>query len=198
MALGFLQGIANIFTAKAANKSLNNVLKQQSEYQENPLAAQYLGLSKNMFNGRMAGATEQERGIYANNANFNSQVNRNASSGSQALSLAAAGQGQADQSLQNLQLQEQQQKMGLLGNLNQAYGQSIKEGDKVYQDKVRRFNDYASIRGAQMKNRTNAVNGVFNGLESDINQGIGLMSGGIGNLFNKKQASPFDPTLGGV
>lgn len=197
--LGLLQGVANIFTSNAANKSLNNVLKQQTEYQENPLSGQYLGLSKNLFNGRMAGAPQQERGIYANNANYNAQVARNASSGAQALALGAAGQGQTDNALDELQVKEQQQKMGLLGNLNNAYGQSIKEGDKVYNDKVRRFNDYAAIRGAQMKNRTNAVNGIFNGLESDINQGIGIASGGgLTSLFGKKQASPFDPTLGGV
>jgi len=193
---GVLQGLANIFTSRAANKSLSNVLKNQTTYQANPLAAQYLAFSKNLYNGRMPGASEQERGIYTNNANFNAQVNRNASSGSQALALAAAGQGQADDSLEKLQLQEQQNKMGLLGNLNQAYQQQINEGDKVYQDQVRRFQDYAAIRGAQMKNRTNAVNGIFNGLESDANQAIGLFGGGFGNIFGKKQQmSPSDVSI---
>lgn len=197
--LGLAQGIANIFGAHSANKSLSRLQKQDPQYQENPLAAQYLGLSKQLFNGRQAGATEQERGIYTNNANYNAQVGRNASSGSQALALAAAGQGQTDASLQNLQLQEQQQKMGLLTNLNNAYGQQIQEGDKVANDNVRRYGNLAAVRGAQAKNRNNALNGLFNGLNSDVNSFVGLGgAGGVSSLFGKKQANPFDPTLGGV
>lgn len=184
MAFGLIQGIVNAFGAHSANKSLNNVLKYQPEYKANPLSAQYLNFSKNLYNGRMAGAPQLERNIFANNANYNAQVGRNASSGAQALALAAAGQGQTDASLNNLALEEQQNKMGLLSNLNHAYGQQIQEGDKVYQDQVRRFGDYAAIRGAQQKNRSNAVNGIFNGLESDVNQAIGLFGGG--GIFSSK------------
>lgn len=188
---GILSGIANAFGAHAANKSLSKLQKMDPVYQANPLAAQYLGLSQNLFNGRSAGAPQEERNIFTNNANFNATVGRNAASGSQALALAAAGQGQTDQSLENLQLQEQQNKMGMLSNLNNAYGQQIQEGDKVAADNQRRWQDLVSIRGAQQKNRSNAVTGIFNGLQSDFNDVLGLGSAGAfsaGGIFGKKAA----------
>lgn len=188
---GLIQGVVNAFGAHKANKRLDQLLSQDPTYAANPLSAQYLGLSQNLFNGREAGAAQQERNIFTNNANFNATVGRNASSGSQALALAAAGQGQTDQSLQNLGLQEQKNKYSMLNNLNSAYQQNINEGDKVFNDKIRKYGDLASVRGAQQKNRTNAVNGIFNGLNSDFNDVMGLASGGAfsaGGLFGKKAA----------
>lgn len=189
---GMWQGLANSIMSKKANRELGNLINQNPVYTQNPLVGQQFGMAKNLFNARMFGAPEEERNIYGANANFNANVQRNATDASQALALAAAGQGQADQAFSNLQTSEKQNKYGLLENLNNAYAQMIGESDKEYNDRVRRFGDLASIKGAQIKNRTNAVNGLFNGLNSDINQAASLFGafagvggvGGIKDLFS--------------
>lgn len=186
--LGLIQGVANIFRQKAANKALEKLLGQDPTYQQNPLAAQQLAMAHQLYNGRMEGAASEERNIFQNQANTIGAVNKNATDSSQALALAAATQGKTNQAFNNLQQQESQNKYSMLQNLNQAYSNMINEGDKVYNDKVRRFGDLASIRGQQQQNKTNALNGVFNGLESDINGAMKIMSGGgFGNFFGGGQ-----------
>jgi len=189
---GLLQGIAGAFSAHGANKSLSRLQKLDPTYMANPLAAQYLNQVKQAYSGRMPGATQAENNIYTQNANFNDTVGRNATDASQAIAAAAAGQGQTDQQLQDLSTKEAQSKYGLLDNLNSAYGANIAEGDKVYNDNVRRYGDLVAIRGAQQKNRQNAVNGVFNGLQTDFNDFMGLAGGGAfdaGGIFGKKQGA---------
>lgn len=185
---GLIQGLANIKRQKKANQALDKLLAQDPERQDNPYAAKQLGIAQQLFNGRMAGAPQLERNIFTAQANQQGNINRNATDSSQALALGAAAQGQTDQSLQNLQTSEQQNKYSMLQNLNKAYGGMIDEGDKSFGDKVRRFGDLASIRGQQQQNKTNALNGVFNGLNSDIDQGLsflgmGMGGGGFGSMF---------------
>jgi hypothetical protein len=185
MAFGTIQGIANIFRQKSANKALDKLLSQDVTYNKSPFAAQQLAVAKNMFNGRMAGAPQFQNNIFSSQANTLDAVNRNATDSSQALAIAAGAQGQTSQSLEDLQMREAQNKAMMLQNLNQAYGTNIDEDYKVYGDQVRRFGNLAEIRGQQQQNKTSALNGVFNGLNSDINQAIsafGAFSGmpGIG------------------
>lgn len=190
---GFLQGIAGAIGAHGANKSLSHLQKLDPSYVANPLAAQYLNQVKQAYNGRMPGATQAENNIYTQNANFNDTVGKNATDGSQLIAAAAAGQGQTDQQLTDLSTKEAGYKTGLLDNLNSAYGQSVAEGDKVYGDTVRRYGDLVSIRGAQQKNKQNAINGVFNGLNSDINDFMTFASGGAfgsGGMFGKPAKTP--------
>lgn len=200
MAFGLIQGIANIKRQKKANKALDQLLTQDPTYQQNPYAKTQLGIAQQFLNGRMAGASNLEKNIFTAQANQQANVNRNASDGSQVLALGAAAQGQTDQSLQNLQTQEQQNKYSMLQNLNQAYAGMINEGDKAYNDKTRRFGDLAQIRGQQQQNKTNALNGVFNGLNSDIDQGLSIlgmgMGGGFGGMFggNKNKGGVYSPT----
>jgi len=170
MAFGLAQGVANIFRQKNANKALDKLLAQDVRYQQNPFAKQQLSLANNMFNGRMAGAGQLQQNIFSNQGNTIDNINRNATDSSQALALGAAAQGQTNENLSDLQMREAQNKQMMLQNLNQAYGVNINEGDKDYEDQVRRFGNLASIRGQQQQNKTNALNGVFNGLNSDINQ----------------------------
>lgn len=202
MPFGMLQGLASGFSAMKANKSLNNLWKQDPTYTANPLANQQFAMAKNLFGSRMFGAPQEERNIYGANANFNANVQKNSSSGSQALALAAAGQGESDQAFSNLQQKESQNKYGLLSNLNNAYANMIGEGDKVYNYQVRRFGDMAQIKGVQAQNRAGILTGAFNGLNSDFNDATqifgmakgGGFSGGFGQGFgmnggNKMQQS---------
>lgn len=184
---GLQQGIANIFTTRKANKELNKLLGQQVNFQKSPYAAQQLGLAQQMFGGRMAGAAQQEQNILSNQANYNANLQKNATDSSQLLAMAAAGQGQTNAAFQDLGIQEQQNKMNMLQNMNNAYGGMINQDMMAYQDKVRQFNDLAAIRGAQTQNRASAVNGVFNGLNSDFNDAMAIFGmasgGGLGSLF---------------
>lgn len=178
--LGILQAGANMIMAGKANKQLGRVLAQDPQYQQNPLAQQQFATAQNAYNGRMPGAASQEREIYQNQANTANAINKNATDSSQALSLAMGAQGQTNNAFANLQQQEAQNKNSMLGNLNNAYAGLINEGDKVFNDKTRRFGNMAQIKAMQQQNKTNAVNGLFNGLNSEVGDFMGM--GGLKGL----------------
>lgn len=186
---GAIQGIANIFRQKKANKALDQILSQDVRYQKNPFANTQLSLAQQMFGDPSLGTRNQvEKGIQTNNANFMGNVNANATDSSQALALGAAGLGQSNQDIVNANTGFQKNKLALTDNLNQAYGGMINEGDKDYQDLIRRYSNLAEIKGQQQQNKTNALNGVFNGLNSDINQALQ-----VAGLF----VNPFGTAAGG-
>lgn len=167
-ALGGLGALGKgIFGAKQ-NKLANKIHPQWQQYKTNPYASQQLGMAQQLFNGRMFGAANQERNIFSNQANFNANINRNATDGSQALALAAAGQGQADQSFANLQTQELQNKYGMLANLNNAYGQMIDEGRMEHQSMMQKYamdvNEKNALRGAGANNMFGALSDLSGGL----------------------------------
>lgn len=182
LGIGILQGVGNAIQAHKANKQLESLLGQDPTYQKNPLAAQQFAMAQQLYNGRMAGAASQERNIFQNQANTVNAVNKNATDSSQALALAMGAQGQADKAFSGLRQEEAQNKYQMLGNLNQAYAGMINEDDKAYNDKLRKFSDIAQIRGAQQQNRSNALNGIFNGLNSEVSDFVGM--GGIGGISN--------------
>ena len=157
--IGGLGSIANSF---GANSQLSALQGQDPTYQASQYAGQRLGLAQTLLNARMPGATAMERNIYGNQANQLSNVNRNATDSSQALALGAAAQGQTNQAFQGLATQEQQDYYNRLQNVTGAQQGMITEGDKVYQDKVRRFDDLAAITGAKIQNTGQAFNSLAN------------------------------------
>jgi len=181
---GLIGGIGSLFGAGRANRRLKKLMKMNPVYKENPLAREQLGLAQTLLNARMPGAASMERNIYGNQANTLGQVNRNATDASQALALAAGVQGQTNQAFSNLGIQEAQDYQRRYGNLTNAQGVVINEGDKVHQDSVRRFQDMAQIQGAMNAN----TQGAWNSLS---NLGIGManvgMAGGFNGLFNNRQ-----------
>lgn len=192
LGLGLIGGIGSIFGNAKSNRELNKLLKQDPTYKANPIAGQQLGLAQTLLNARMPGAAAAERNIYGAQANTMAQVNRNATDSSQVLALAGASQGQANQAFSNLGQQEAQDYQRRYGNLVGAQQGMINEGDKVYQDQVRRFQDLASIRGAQNQNRQNTWNSISNLGMGAANIGMfGGMNGGGGDkqdlskLFSK-------------
>jgi len=170
--LGLIGGIAGLFGARKSNKALDQLLSQDPTYQANPEAAQRLGLMQTLLNARSPGAAAAERGIYNAQANTMANVNRNATDASQAISLAAASQGQANQQFGAQSQFENQDYQRRLGNYVGAEEGEIQEGDKVYQDQIRRFGDLAQIRGAQNQNRQSAW-------QSLSNLGFGAMGLGV-------------------
>lgn len=149
------------------NKLANQIHPEYHPYQTSPYAKQELGLAQQLFNGRMFGASNLEQNIFANQANYLNNVNRNATDSSQALALGGLAQGQTNNALQNLQTQEAQNKYDLLGNLNKAYQTMIGEGDKVYQDQLQKYQidtqQQAGLRNAAWQN-------IFSGI-SDFESG---------------------------
>lgn len=170
--LGLAGTIGGLFGSKKSNKQLERLLGQNPTYQKNPIAGQRLALAQQLLNARMPGAASMERNIYGNQANTLAQINRNATDSSQALALAGATQGQTNQAFNQLGIQEGQDYYNRLQNLTGAQQGMIAEGDKVYQDQVRRFQDLASIRGAQAQNRANSW-------QSISNLGMGVMNFGL-------------------
>jgi hypothetical protein len=186
--VGLIGGIGSIFGNKKSQRQLENLISQNPQYAANPLAAQRMGLAQTLLNARMPGAAAAERNIYQNQANMMGNVNRNATDASQALALAAAGQGQSNQAFGNLATQEAQDYQRRYGNLVGAQEGVIQEGDKVFQDKVRRFQDLAQIRGMQANNRQSMWNSLSNLGFGSMNFGLAGGFGAMGGGGNKAAA----------
>lgn len=152
-----------IFGAKQ-NKMANKINPSWSQYVTSPFAKQQLATAQNAFGGRMAGAQSLENNIYGNQASTQSNINRNATSSAQALALAGGVQGQTNDAFQNLQIKEGQNQTNMLGNLNNAYGQLIQEGDKEYQSKMQKFmldtQQQAALRESGVQNIAGGVNDI--------------------------------------
>lgn len=205
-----LGAIGKFFAGNKQSKEAKKINPIWKQYESSPYAAQQLGLAKQMFGGRMAGAPQYERNILSSQGNVLDSVNRNATDASQALAMAAATQGQTDQSLSDLQTQESQNKYSLLDNLNQAYGTMIGEGNKVY-DSVRdkymldsQRKDALASSGAQ--NKYGAVGDIGSmfmqmgqlqqGGNGQTNRQVtnGLNSGGISPMSFQTQSSYSQPS----
>jgi len=170
---GFIQGIANAFGAKKANKELGQLLTQDPTFTKSPFAAQQLATAQNAYLDPSMGTQPQlNRNLLSGFANFGAGVDRSATDSSQALALKAAGLGKTEDTMANANLDFMGNKMNLLGNLNQAYGANIEQDFAAEQDKIRKFGVKSQIKGQQRQNKTNAVNGIFNGLNSDFNDFI--------------------------
>lgn len=183
LGVGLLGGIGSLFGSRRANRRLEELNRMNPQYQTNPIAQQRMGLAQTLLNARMPGAAAIERNIYGAQANQLGAISRGATDSSQALALAAGTQGQANQAFTNLGIQESQDYYNRLENLEGAQQGMIAEGDKQYQDQVRRFEDTARIRGAQTAN----TQGAWNSLS---NLGFGVMdfalAGGFKNMFGKR------------
>lgn len=180
--LGIVGGIGQMFARHKANKELDRLLGKDPQYQINPLAQERLGLARTLLNARMPGAEQAERNIYQTQANTIAATNRAATDSSQALALAAGTQGKTDNALNTLGQEEAQDYQRRYGNLVGAQEGMINEGDKMYNDKLRRYNDEVQIRGAQQQNR-------MDNWQTVGNMGFGLadvgMNGGFSGLFGK-------------
>lgn len=144
------------------NNLARKVVIPDATYNSSQYAANNLGTAENMFNGRMAGAGTAEQNILNNGSNTEGAIQRNSTSGAQSLATAMASQGQTDSSLQHLGQQEGNYKMNMLNNLNMANNGMTMEGDKVYNDKVRKQNlaigEKNSLRGAGFQNIGTGIN----------------------------------------
>lgn len=175
----FIGGIKQTKEAKKINPVFN-------QYQTNPYAQQQLGLAQQMFNGRMAGASQMQNNLFSNQGNTLDAIGRTATDGSQALAAIAGAQGQTDQSISDLQTMEAQNKYSMLGNLNAAYGSMINEGDKGYESMFQKYQMDAqrkdALANAGAQNKYGAVSDV-------ASMGMSLGGGLLGGLFGGRQTN---------
>jgi hypothetical protein len=185
LGVGLIGSIGKMFGRGKANRRLRELEESDPIYSANPLAAERLALSKNLLNARAPGAQSVERNIYANQGNQIGDISRNATDSSQALALGASTVGQSNQAFNQLGEQETQDYQRRYGNVVNAEEGVINEGNKVFQDQVRRFGDKAQIRGGINENQQSNWGDVSN-------LGFGLsnfgMAGGFKNMFGKKGA----------
>lgn len=186
MALGAVADIGKIIFGFGQRHQAKKIHPEWSQYAASPFASQQLSNAKNLFYaGRMAGGAQMDRNILSSQANYQDNINRNATNSSQALALGAAAQGQTDQAFANQSLQEQQNQQNLLGNLNQAYGANINEGDKVYQSKLMKYQmdsqQKQALLGAGAQN-------IFGGA-GDLSS-LGIYSGQLGKNGNSNGGAP--------
>lgn len=145
---GALGTVGTIFANISADKARGELAaegKTDPSYNSSPFAAQRYGLASTLLNSRMPGASNVERNIYTNEANGNANIDKNATDGSQALAMGAANAGNANKAFENLGTQESQDYYNRLNNYDTANQGMVSEGDKVYQDQARRWQDQVNI-----------------------------------------------------
>lgn len=159
--LGIANSIGRFISGGKQKREARLINPIWQQYQTSPYAKAQLGLAQQMFGGRMAGAAGLEQNITSNKANTISNINRGATDAGQALALATGAQGQADNAYSKLAINEAQNKQMMLGNLNQAYGQMIGEGDKVYNSMLQKYQMDSqrkdALNNAGMMNKAGAV-----------------------------------------
>lgn len=161
--VSLVSGLVNSAKQKKMAKAIhpNDPTYQTSDYAKNNLA-----LASQLYNSRMAGASQQEQNIYGTQANTISAIQRNSGSGADALAAVAGTQGNTNQSFANLGLQEAHDKMNRYALVNQANQGMINEGDKVYNDQLRKYQEATAaknaLQGAALQNSHNALSGFGN------------------------------------
>lgn len=177
LATGIIGGIGKIFGRGKANRRLEKLMQNDPLYKANPIAGQRMALARQLLNARSPGAAQVERNIYKNQANQLGQLQRNATDSSQLLALGAGAIGQSNQAFNELGLNEAQDYQRRYGNLVGAQEGMINEQDKVYQDKIRRFQNQLQSHGVQNANRQANWGDISS-------MGFGLMNFGMGSGMN--------------
>ena len=179
--MGLFSAINSLITAGKQKKMSKKINPVQTTYETSQPIQDLYSEGRNLYQGPMAGSGAAANNIQVNAANTNANVARNATSGSQALAVAAGVQGQADQSIQDLALKEardKQQRFGIFSQVSQLMSQ---EGDKVYQDKLRKYYDDLNykrgLEGASMQNKA----AFFSGIDDTISAGaqMAMMAAGV-------------------
>lgn len=176
--------IAKQFQARKQQKLANSIKPVNANYEINPASTSLYSAAKNLYSGRMPGANAIENAIYATGANTVANANRNATDASQALAVSAASQAQSNSSLNDLAVTEANNKLQRFGALSNATSQMVSEGDKVFQDKLRRYYDdlnyKRALEGAAMQNR----NAIWGTLDDVVGAGLSFINpaAGIGGM----------------
>jgi hypothetical protein len=174
--------ISQLVTAGQQNKQARDTkVPEWQQYQTSPYAKEMLGLARTRQNARMAGAGMYERNVFQNQANTMGSVGRNATDGATAISAAMASQASTNDALNNLQMAEAHNQMQMDGQLQQAQGVMMGEGDKMYNSAEMRRQEQLKRKDAfKMASQMNKAT-AFDGMDAAIGGvlGAGLGAGGF-------------------
>jgi hypothetical protein len=165
-AAGALGGLYKIGQGIHQNNLAKKVVVPGASYTSSPYAASMLEEARRIKNSAQPGMASATRNILGNEGNTTAAINRNATSGSQALALLSASEGNTNQAFNQLDQNQNQWQESTLNNFNNANLGMINEGDKVYQDAVRKRQEAIAeknaLRGAGAQNTGGAINDLAN------------------------------------
>jgi hypothetical protein len=138
-AYGIAQGANMLKEAKDINPEYYQYGDPRLQGYESPYAKQMMGLAQTQLNARSPYAAAQQRSILGSQAGAQSAGQKAITDPSQLLAMSPVYQGVAGQQEFNRAAQEQQQYQQKLAQLTGAQQVMIGEGDKVYQDRLRKY-----------------------------------------------------------
>ena len=138
-AYGIAEGIAMSSQAKKIDPKYYQYGDPKLQGYESPYAKQMMGLAQTQLNARSPYATAQQRSILSSQAGAQAAGQRAITDPSQLLAMSPVYQGLAGQQEFNRAAQEQQQYQQKLSQLTGAQQVMIGEGDKTYQDRLRKY-----------------------------------------------------------
>jgi hypothetical protein len=138
-AYGIGEGIAMSNQAKKIKPEYYQYGDPRLQGYESPYAKQMMGLAQTQLNARSPYAAAQQRSILASQAGAQAAGQKAITDPSQLLAMAPVYQGVAGQQEFNRAVQEQQQYQQKLAQLTGAQQVMIGEGDKAYQDRLRKY-----------------------------------------------------------
>ena len=138
-AYGIAEGIAMSKQAKKIDPKYYQYGDPKLQGYESPYAKQMMGLAQTQLNARSPYAAGQQRSILSSQAGAQAAGQRAITDPSQLLAMSPVYQGVAGQQEFNRAAQEQQQYQQKLSQLTGAQQVMIGEGDKTYQDRLRKY-----------------------------------------------------------
>jgi len=177
-ALGTVGTIASNISGDKLRRSLEAAKGSDPTYSASPYAKNKLGIATGLLNSRGVGASLQERNIFANQGNTAQNISRASTDGGQALQGYLQSQGMTNDALNQQQITEAQDYYNRLNNYNQASDTMTGEHTKLFDDKVRRWQDIINIDMAKHSIRQQQGQNLSN-LGGSISS-MGGMGGGKG------------------
>lgn len=180
--LAVAAGAGSIIAGNNQAKALEFERKRLGTKKPNSDVQDLVSLSKARLNAQSPGSALAQQGIYQQQANALSAVNRNALDSSQALSLIGSLQGRGNEALSGLAVQDQQFSDNALSRLQSALGLKAQDDEGVWQDRLRDYNLLAAIKGTKLQNQASGINTMVNGVGSGLASAYGMgMLGGNGS-----------------
>jgi len=177
--MGIFSAINGLIQGGKQKRMAARINPVNANYEVDPTIQGLYSEGKNLYQGRMAGATQAEQGISSDEANATAFGERNATDASQLLSFGAGVYGQGNNARINLatkEAQDKQNRFGIYSNVSQLLNQ---ENNKVFQDKLRNYYDdlnyKRALEGASMQNKAS----FWSGLDDTVNTAVSLFSGGF-------------------
>jgi len=161
-AIGIAGGVMNTVQRLIANSKMKSLMKNEPVYKENPEARQRYALSKTLLNARMPGAGAAEKNIYTTQGNIISNAQRSATDSNNLLLAGSAAQGISNRAFQDLGMNEAADYQRRYNNFEAGNEAVVREGDKVFNDNVRRFENKVQMEGAANENIQNSIKDISN------------------------------------